>query len=101
MGGQRFYDSRSKQSFKYDHLRKEAQDYEPYEPDPVAEPWRSVLQDEITTYTQNHYRHGACAVFGRSQGGTYILIFTFLWENYVEHRDNRGQRIIFMFLQVI
>ncbi|XP_015180298.1 PREDICTED: F-actin-capping protein subunit alpha [Polistes dominula] len=73
LGGQRFYDSRSKQSFKYDHLRKEAQDYESYEPDSVAEPWRSVLQDEITTYTQNHYRHGACAVFGRSQGGNITL----------------------------
>ncbi|XP_031831359.1 F-actin-capping protein subunit alpha [Nomia melanderi] len=73
LGGQRFYDARSKQSFKYDHLRKEAQDYEPYEPDPVAEPWRSALQDEITTYTQSHYRHGACSIFGKNQGGNITL----------------------------
>ncbi|XP_016910154.1 F-actin-capping protein subunit alpha [Apis cerana] len=73
LGGQRFYDARSKQSFKYDHLRKEAQDYEPYEPDSMAEPWRSALQDEITTYTQSHYRHGACSVFGKSQGGNITL----------------------------
>jgi len=69
LGSQRFYDARSKQSFKYDHLRKEAQDYEPYEPDPIAEPWRSALQEEITNYTQSHYRHGGCSVFGKSLGG--------------------------------
>ncbi|XP_076235543.1 F-actin-capping protein subunit alpha [Calliopsis andreniformis] len=73
LGGQRFYDARSKQSFKYDHLRKEAQDYEPYEPDPVAEPWRAALQDEITTYTESHYRYGECSVFGKSQGGNITL----------------------------
>ncbi|KAL6256069.1 F-actin-capping protein subunit alpha [Pogonomyrmex barbatus] len=73
LGSQRFYDARSKQSFKYDHLRKEAQDYESYEPDPIAEPWRSALQEEITNYTQNHYRHGACSVFGKSLGGNITL----------------------------
>lgn len=69
LGNSRFYDPRSKQSFKYDHLRKEAQDYEPYEPDATVEPWRSALQDEIVAYTQNHYKHGSCSVFGKSQGG--------------------------------
>ncbi|EGI60606.1 PREDICTED: F-actin-capping protein subunit alpha [Acromyrmex echinatior] len=73
LGSQRFYDARSKQSFKYDHLRKEAQDYESYEPDPLAEPWRSALQEEITNYTQSHYRHGACSVFGKSLGGNITL----------------------------
>lgn len=73
MGSQRFYDARSKQSFKYDHLRKEATDYEAYEPDSTSETWRSALQDEMTTYTQSHYRHGVCSVFGKSQGGKYQL----------------------------
>ncbi|XP_001607161.1 F-actin-capping protein subunit alpha [Nasonia vitripennis] len=73
LGNQRFYDPRSKQSFKYDHLRKEAQDYEPYEPDATAEPWRSALQEEMIAYTQSHYRHGSCSVFAKSQGDNVTL----------------------------
>ncbi|XP_058807923.1 F-actin-capping protein subunit alpha isoform X2 [Phymastichus coffea] len=73
LGNQRFYDSRSKQSFKYDHLRKEATEYEAYEPDITAEPWRSALQEEILAYTQSHYRHGSCSVFGKSQGDNITL----------------------------
>jgi capping protein alpha len=72
LGNQRFYDPRTKQSFKYDHLRKEAQDYEPYETDPTAEPWRLALQEEIFAYTQSHYRHGSCSVFAKSQGGKVL-----------------------------
>lgn len=84
MGGSRFYDARSKQNFKYDHLRKEAQDYESYEPDSTAEPWRSALQDEITTYTQNHYRHGACSVFGKSQGGLDFIFSKIQFINFFQ-----------------
>ncbi|KAK0079171.1 hypothetical protein PV325_001639 [Microctonus aethiopoides] len=73
LGNQRFYDARSKQSFKYDHLRKEATDYEQYEPDTAVEQWRSALQEEITNYTQSHYRHGVCSVFGKTQGGNITL----------------------------
>lgn len=73
VGGNRFYDPRSKQSFKYDHLRKEASDYQQYEPDPLAEPWRSALDIETLAYTANHYRHGVSSVFGRSQNGQITL----------------------------
>lgn len=72
-GGNRFYDPRTKQSFKYDHLRKEASDYQPYEPDTLAEPWRSALDIEALAYTANHYRHGISSVFGRSQNGQITL----------------------------
>lgn len=74
LGGNRFFDGRTKQSFKYDHLRKEATEYQPYEVDQVAEPWRSALELEFTNYTQSHYKQGVCSVFGKSQpGGTIIL----------------------------
>jgi len=70
LGGGRFFDPRTKQSFKYDHLRKEATDFQNYEPDSVAEPWRSALDVEAIQYTANHYRHGVCSVFGRNDQST-------------------------------
>jgi capping protein (actin filament) muscle Z-line, alpha len=72
-GGGRFYDPRTKQSFKYDHLRKEATDYQNYDPDATAEPWRAALDVEVLAYTANHYRHGICSVFGRSANGQVTL----------------------------
>lgn len=73
LGGSRFYDPRTKQSFKYDHLRKEATDYQNYDIDATAEPWRSALDIETLAYTANHYRHGVCSVFGKSQGNQITL----------------------------
>ncbi|XP_063707779.1 F-actin-capping protein subunit alpha [Culicoides brevitarsis] len=73
LGGGRFYDPRTKQSFKYEHLRKEASEYQPYEVDALAEPWRAALDLEALAYTANHYRHGVCSVFGKSSGGQISL----------------------------
>jgi hypothetical protein len=56
LGNNRFFDPRSKQSFKYDHLRKEASDYQTYTPDPQVEPWRAALDAEFIQYTKNHYK---------------------------------------------
>ncbi|KAL5289092.1 CAPZA2 family protein [Megaselia abdita] len=73
LGGGRFYDPRTKQSFKYDHLRKEASDYQNHESDSLTESWRSALDIEAMAYTANHYRHGVCAVFSRTQGSQITL----------------------------
>lgn len=73
LGNNRFFDPRSKQSFKYDHLRKEASDYQPYTPDLTAEPWRASLDTEFIQYSRNHYKDGVCSVVGRSQGGAVTL----------------------------
>ncbi|KAL0281453.1 UNVERIFIED_CONTAM: hypothetical protein PYX00_002437 [Menopon gallinae] len=72
--GFRFYDPRSKQSFKYDHLRKEASDFQSCEPDPTSEPWRSALEEKFLAYTNSHYKHGVCCVFGKSQGNEITLV---------------------------
>ncbi|GAB6021467.1 hypothetical protein CHUAL_004071 [Chamberlinius hualienensis] len=74
MGGGHFFDPRSKQTFKYDHLRKEASDFSPWEADAKVEVWRHVLETEIDTYVQNHYRHGISSVFGKLEGGNVVLI---------------------------
>lgn len=70
----RFFDPRSRQSFRYDHLRKDASDYQQYTPDPVAEPWRSALDAEFSHYTRDHYKDGVCMVVGRGQPGGAVLL---------------------------
>lgn len=57
-GSGRFFDPRTKQSFKYDHLRKETSDYQDMEADTAAESWRAALDLETMAYTASHYRHG-------------------------------------------
>ena len=65
LGGGRFTDARSKQSFKYDHLRKEASEYQPWEPDSAMEGLRAAAESEVTEYCLNHYRHGVSSTFSK------------------------------------
>lgn len=74
LGNNRFFDPRSKQSFRYDHLRKEAFDYQTYTSDPSCEPWRAALDTEFLQYTRNHYKDGVCSVVGKNQGGVVTLM---------------------------
>ncbi|RZC40242.1 F-actin cap A domain containing protein [Asbolus verrucosus] len=73
LGNNRFFDPRSRQSFKYDHLRKEASDYQPFAPDAQAEPWRAALDLEFAQYAKNHYKDGVSSVVGRGQPGGVAL----------------------------
>lgn len=75
LSGGRYYDPRAKRSFRYDHLRKEAADVEPHEPDRIAEPWRSALDEALSAYVAAHYPRGACLVVGRSldSGGANLV----------------------------
>lgn len=82
LGGGRFFDPRTKQSFKYDHLRKEASDFQNFEPDSVAEHWRSALDVEAIQYTANHYRHGVCSVFGRNDPSTSQITLSLCIEDH-------------------
>lgn len=74
LGGGRFGDPRSKQSFKYDHLRKEASDYKPWSSHGELEELRSAVEVEITNYTLNHYKHGVPAVFVKDTEEGKMLI---------------------------
>ncbi|KAL3287378.1 hypothetical protein HHI36_001852 [Cryptolaemus montrouzieri] len=73
LGNNRFFDPRSKQSFKYDHLRKEASEYQTYVPDASSEPWRAALDTEFIEYTKNHYKDGVCSVVARINSGNIVL----------------------------
>lgn len=66
LGGGRFADPRTKQSFRYDHLRKEASDYQPWSPDSSVESLRSAIENEVTGYCLNHYKHGVSATFSKN-----------------------------------
>jgi len=75
LGGGRFADPRSKQSFRFDHLRKEACDLQPWTPDGPLESLRAAVEAEVTTYALNHFKHGVCSVFEPTapDGGNAII----------------------------
>ncbi|OXA62275.1 F-actin-capping protein subunit alpha [Folsomia candida] len=74
LGGGRFYDPKTKQSFKYDHLKKEASDFQSYDLDKKSEPWRSALETEFGAYVSQHYPHGVYSIFSKSSGGIVTVI---------------------------
>ncbi|XP_065560004.1 F-actin-capping protein subunit alpha-like [Artemia franciscana] len=74
LGPGRFFDPRTKQSFKYDHYRREPSEFQPYEIGNSGEPWRSALEKEFTEYTFNHYKHGTSSVFAHVRDDTVTLV---------------------------
>ncbi|VDN57404.1 unnamed protein product [Dracunculus medinensis] len=61
----RFFDARSKNTFKFDHLRKEAIDVQPDNTiDSSVELWLKYLQEEADKYMDSHYEDsGVAAIF--------------------------------------
>ncbi|EKM51952.1 uncharacterized protein PHACADRAFT_262378 [Phanerochaete carnosa HHB-10118-sp] len=59
----RFWDPRSRTSFRFDHLALEASDLEPIEPDADSEPFRLALENSSLTYLSAHFHDGVAAVF--------------------------------------
>ncbi|XP_064604324.1 F-actin-capping protein subunit alpha-like [Liolophura sinensis] len=74
VGGGRYLDPRTKQTFKYEHLRKEATDYRPADIDNVAERWRKPIETAITAYTHSFYKYGVTSVYATSAGGNVTII---------------------------
>merc|ERR1711971_550843 len=74
LGEGRFSEPGSKQSFKFDHLRKEASDLQPWTTACAGvESLRSVIETEVASYVRSHYNHGVSAVFSK-EGGKSIVV---------------------------
>uniref|UniRef100_A0A915PYL3 F-actin-capping protein subunit alpha n=1 Tax=Setaria digitata TaxID=48799 RepID=A0A915PYL3_9BILA len=71
----RFYDPRSRNSFKYEHLRKEAIDIQPESINDVnTETWRRAVQEEADKYIDSHYEEtGIAAVFVNNDSLTLCI----------------------------
>ncbi|XP_045164815.1 F-actin-capping protein subunit alpha-like [Mercenaria mercenaria] len=74
VGEGRFLDPRTKQTFKYDHLKKEASDFQDADYDRASEPWRAAVEEAITSYHKTYYKFGVSSTYGSSNGGNITII---------------------------
>nr|XP_033775879.1 F-actin-capping protein subunit alpha-1-like [Geotrypetes seraphini]XP_033775880.1 F-actin-capping protein subunit alpha-1-like [Geotrypetes seraphini]XP_033775881.1 F-actin-capping protein subunit alpha-1-like [Geotrypetes seraphini]XP_033775882.1 F-actin-capping protein subunit alpha-1-like [Geotrypetes seraphini] len=89
LGDSRFFDPQAKLSFKYDHLSKEASDFQPYprregkedsgdrgnyDEETDVESWRSNFQSALKSYVKSHFRSGVCSIFQKILNGRNIFV---------------------------
>ncbi|XP_067934463.1 F-actin-capping protein subunit alpha-2-like [Watersipora subatra] len=91
LGEGRFFDPKSKSSFRYDHLRKEASDIQPAAADAASESWRSTLESSVNTYIKEHYKSGTSSVYGTSANGNVTLIVCIESHEYQPHNFWNGK----------
>ncbi|KAI8150306.1 capping protein muscle Z-line, alpha 2 [Fennellomyces sp. T-0311] len=70
----RYIDPRSKQSFKFDHMRLTASDLQPHEGHASVEPLREAVEKEVLKYVEDHYPNGVCTVHAPSESLLAISI---------------------------
>lgn len=68
----RFFDPRSKKSFRYDHLRNTVSDVDDSS-EPEGEQWRSAVDDSFRSYVEDHYPHGAYSVYSKIDNGAIVV----------------------------
>ncbi|EPS98463.1 F-actin capping protein alpha subunit [Fomitopsis schrenkii] len=59
----RFWDPRSRTSFRFDHLSLETSDPKQVEPDPASEPFRAALETASIAYLSAHFHDGVTSIF--------------------------------------
>ncbi|XP_065268794.1 F-actin-capping protein subunit alpha-2-like [Emys orbicularis] len=70
-----FLDSQRQVSFKFDHLRKEASEFQAHpQEDEKGEAWRRALYEGLKAYVSSHYPGGICSVFIKDTAIRKILI---------------------------
>ncbi|GAA5815549.1 hypothetical protein MFLAVUS_009061 [Mucor flavus] len=62
IGEDRYLDPRSKQTFKFDHMRLTASDLEEYTEEQALDSLRTAVETECVKYVEDHFPNGVCTV---------------------------------------
>ncbi|CAL1712517.1 unnamed protein product [Somion occarium] len=72
--GDRFWDPRSRTSFRFDHLSLEASEPIPIDPDSDSEPFRAALENATLSYISAHFHSGVGAVFSIPGNASQFIV---------------------------
>jgi capping protein alpha len=66
IGGNKYFDPRTKQQFSFDHLKKEVTGVSAWSgADDGIEEQRAVFEEAMDAYAKDHYPAGICSVYGK------------------------------------